>query len=708
MSSQTPIPGKGVIYRRIAVFLGILLNCVLAYLTWRLRLPFYMDTPGTIAVSALAGSFPGIVTAMATNIVCSLFNPDALYFSILNVLIALTTSWFARKDLLKRPLGILGHLLLISAIGGILGTCMQWLLLQGPQFADVAHIAGVLFGSAGVSYFVGTVLIGFVLNLVDKGIGISAAILILHFVPEGIRDRIRKSYWKQTPLSTEDIRREKKAGRSLERDTSVMLATVAFVLAVIISWISIKLYYEDLKKQYSENAQNAARFAADIVDGDRVEDYIRDGEEAEGYLETKRLLTKIRDSAPAVEYLYVIRVGSEHCTAIFDVETEDTPGWEPGELVPIEESFEPYLEQLLAGDEIELVESNESFGWLLTVYHPVRNSAGKTVCYAGADVSMNYLSDYTGDFLLKALFIFSGFFVLVVGFGLTYSVFRIVYPINSITAAAKSFAEHGQGIGEIDKKVREMRAIKVHTDDEVEELYAALCRMEADMAEQVRELSYYADVTSKMQNGLIITMADMVENRDSDTGAHVQKTAAYVHIILEGLKKKGYYPEKLTPRYMVDVEMSAPLHDVGKINIPDAILNKPGKLTEEEYEIMKTHTTAGKKILENAISTVEGENYLKEARNMAAYHHERWDGKGYPDGIHGEVIPLSARVMAVADVFDALTSPRVYKPGFPLEKALQILREGAGTQFDAKCVEVFLEALPEVKRVLRKFNGTDA
>ncbi|MBQ1881552.1 MAG: HD domain-containing protein, partial [Lachnospiraceae bacterium] len=222
--------------------------------------------------------------------------------------------------------------------------------------------------------------------------------------------------------------------------------------------------------------------------------------------------------------------------------------------------------------------------------------------------------------------------------------------------------------------------------------------------EHLRSIRRLSDSTAKMQDGLIITMADLVESRDSDTGAHVQKTAAYVKIIVEGLKKKGYYLQKITPKFMSDVVRSAPLHDVGKINIPDEVLNKPGKLTDEEYEIMKTHTTAGKRIMENAISTVEGDNYLKEARNMAAYHHERWDGKGYPEGIHGEVIPLSARIMAVADVFDALTSPRVYKPAFPLEKALAILEEGKGTQFDPKCVEVFMDSLPEVKVILKKYN----
>ncbi|MBO5987636.1 MAG: HD domain-containing protein, partial [Lachnospiraceae bacterium] len=228
--------------------------------------------------------------------------------------------------------------------------------------------------------------------------------------------------------------------------------------------------------------------------------------------------------------------------------------------------------------------------------------------------------------------------------------------------------------------------------------------MESDMADQFRDIRRFSDNVLKMQDGLIVLIADMVENRDSDTGNHIQKTASYVHIILDGLKRKEYYAEQLTPQFMEYVVKSAPLHDTGKIKIPDKILNKPGKFTSEEFEIMRTHAALGKDILDKAIKTVEGESYLSEARNMAAYHHERWDGKGYPEGLKGEEIPLSARIMAVADVFDALTSKRVYKPAFSMEVALEIIREGQGTQFDPKCVEVFLEAIPDIEAVLQKYS----
>ena len=207
--------------------------------------------------------------------------------------------------------------------------------------------------------------------------------------------------------------------------------------------------------------------------------------------------------------------------------------------------------------------------------------------------------------------------------------------------------------------------------------------------------SFYHERISHMQSGMITFMAEVVENRDDNTGGHIRRTAEYVECIAKELKRQGVYHDILTDRYLSDMVVAAPLHDIGKIHIPDAVLNKPGKLTEEEFEIMKTHTTAGKELLNHAKAELGESEYLNMAVEMAAYHHEWWNGKGYPYGISGKEIPLCARIMAVADVFDALTSKRCYKNAMPLEKAYAIIREESGTHFDPAVVEAFFAAVAE-------------
>ena len=179
----------------------------------------------------------------------------------------------------------------------------------------------------------------------------------------------------------------------------------------------------------------------------------------------------------------------------------------------------------------------------------------------------------------------------------------------------------------------------------------------------------------------------------------MRKTAVYSEIILRQMKKEGVYAEYLTDEYIDEVVSCAPLHDIGKIQVTDAILNKPGRLTDDEFREMKSHAAAGREIIDQAISIVgESTDYLNEAKNLAACHHEKWDGSGYPAGLSGEEIPLSARVMAVADVFDALVSRRSYKEPFSVDTAIGIIREGAGTHFDPQVVRAFLDAEDEIRK----------
>ena len=174
---------------------------------------------------------------------------------------------------------------------------------------------------------------------------------------------------------------------------------------------------------------------------------------------------------------------------------------------------------------------------------------------------------------------------------------------------------------------------------------------------------------------------------------------------MQELRKEGKYTEILTDSFIQDVVNSAPLHDVGKIQVSDVLLNKPGKLTDEEFRQMQYHTIAGGDIIAHAIALVSDAGYLAEAKNLATYHHERWDGRGYPTGLVGDDIPLSARIMAVADVFDALVSRRSYKAPFPFEKAMSIIREESGTHFDPVVAEAFLNAEDEVRRIEEEFSA---
>lgn len=220
----------------------------------------------------------------------------------------------------------------------------------------------------------------------------------------------------------------------------------------------------------------------------------------------------------------------------------------------------------------------------------------------------------------------------------------------------------------------------------------------------INRKKHYYNKNSRLQKSLIIAMADLVENRDENTGGHIQRTAKYVEIIANQLRDTGIYTDILTDKYIEHMVIAAPLHDVGKIRIPDAVLNKPGRLTDEEFAQMKTHSSAGRTIIDQVEEETGDIEYLTIAKEMAEFHHERMDGKGYPHGLVGEEIPLCAKILAVADVFDALVSKRCYKDAMPLDKAFSIIEEETGDHFDVEVAKAFLESRERIEQCLEEFQ----
>jgi putative two-component system response regulator len=203
----------------------------------------------------------------------------------------------------------------------------------------------------------------------------------------------------------------------------------------------------------------------------------------------------------------------------------------------------------------------------------------------------------------------------------------------------------------------------------------------------------------ELQNAVISTLAEMVEFRDSNTGNHICATVKYLEALLSGMMNRGVYESELDQWDVEFLLPSAQLHDVGKIAISDSILNKPGKLTEEEFKIMKQHPAIGVMIIEGIESQTSESEFLTNAKIFAATHHEKWDGSGYPYGLSGENIPLLGRLMAVADVYDALVSKRAYKEPMPPPKAESIIMDGRGTHFDPMLIDVFEDVSGEFEDI---------
>lgn len=266
-------------------------------------------------------------------------------------------------------------------------------------------------------------------------------------------------------------------------------------------------------------------------------------------------------------------------------------------------------------------------------------------------------------------------------------------PVIFVTAKHETMDEaRGLDLGAVDYILKPINPkllllrVKAHLASKA---YADLHRnrsaqLEELVVQRTHEIRSLQDVT-------ILALSSMAETRDNETGNHILRTQRYVRAIAEEMSKRRNMEHILTPYYINQLFKSAPLHDIGKVGVPDHILLKPGPLTAEEFEIMKTHTTMGYDALvkaEKSLGMVL--SFLDCAKEIALSHQEKWDGSGYPQGLSGDKIPFSARLMAVADVYDALISRRVYKPPFSHEKALMIMREGRGTHFDPDVLDAFL------------------
>ena len=681
---------------------GLAINLLGVRLALAAKLPLFLDCIGTMLAAVLGGYIPGVAVGFLTNVINGLSDYTTAYYGVLNVLIAIVAGyagskgWFARWR--KYPL----ITLTMALIGGVLGSVLTWMLYGGGLGEGISAPLAKRLMDGGMGMFMSQFIADVAIDLLDKAVCVALVMLVIRLIPEERRAGLRFHSWKQTPMTEKERRwADRHASRTISLQAKVMLliGVVTVTIAVVVSAISFVQFHEANIEQQIKLANGVVGLVASNINPARVDDFLENGDQAAGYLGVKARLGAIMASTPDIEYVYVYRIEEDGCHVVFDPDSPDLKGEPAGTVIPFDNAFIEYVPALLAGEAIPPVISDETYGWLLTIYKPVRDPFGNCVCYAAVDVSMSAIVAKERMFLVRVIALFCGFFLLILTLAAWLAEYHIVLPINAMAMAAGHFAYNSEEARA--DSLEQIGRLQIRTGDEIENLYHAMLKTTGDIMRYIAEAQEKNETIAKLQNGLIMVMADLVESRDKCTGDHVRKTAAYARLIMEEMKRKGVYADQMTDEFISDVVNSAPLHDVGKIKVSDTVLNKPGRLTDEEFAQMRLHTTMGGEIIGQAIGTISDADsgYLAEARNLAAYHHEKWNGSGYPCGLSGEEIPLSARIMAVADVFDALVSTRSYKKGFPFEKAMDIIREGAGSHFDPNIAQVFLDASDKVRAI---------
>lgn|GEM_PF-1913955 len=326
------------ILRAVFIVVGIAINVLVSLTAYHFDLPVFLDTIGTILVSGVAGFFPGILTAVMTNVVFALFNSVSMYFGVTNALVAILTAWLVRnRDVRSVRIGV-EFIILAGFITGEISAIIQWWVLGGPQSQTIAEAAKAMADFTGFNTFWAFSIVNVIVNIIDKGLCVFIALRIFHIIPEDKRTLIKNAGWRQTPLSDEDRRIltawSKDTKYSLGRRVTSALLGLMLILIIIMGGVGVQLYFKRAYEDRKISTMNAAKFAAEIVDADNIEAYIKNGEKEPGYKETEDMLYKIRENAFGVEYLYVIRisriVGDEEFTENKFVMKKLTvfPGWD--------------------------------------------------------------------------------------------------------------------------------------------------------------------------------------------------------------------------------------------------------------------------------------------------------------------------------------------------------------------------------------------
>lgn len=458
--------------------------------------------------------------------------------------------------------------------------------------------------------------------------------------------------------------------------------TLGFVFAILILGIVIFIcceYYSinAAKKNLQQLTKSCARSAAYTLYNMPVKKYLSEGKNDEYYEQLSTLISICKHFGLKYLYVYIPNFSKNELTTIFYVDgnsNNNLKGRELGSIIPWK--ITQLEKDTFDGKILNEVFINKNYmGHTITSYATVYDNKNKPIALVGADLDFNTIKNKIIHNILTTITFITICLCAIYTVLILFLKKMFIKPVLKISLRMANFARD---------KDKDFKPLKVKTDDEIGLMAKSFNKMVFDINSYIKQIT-------ELQMETIFSLAKLAQSRDDDTGKHLERVQQYCKVLSEQLLKNSPYNHLIDKNFIENIVYASPLHDIGKVGISDNILLKQEQLSSEEFEQIKKHTIIGYETLKQVHSKFGRNSFIEMGMVVALCHHERFDGSGYPNNLKGEEIHLAARIMAIADVYDALSSKRIYKPAYNHEKCIQIIKEGKGSLFDPIIVDAFLE-----------------
>lgn len=471
----------------------------------------------------------------------------------------------------------------------------------------------------------------------------------------------------------------------------IIIVMVAVLLCVATIGAAYYIYAQTAETRFSNLTENVAQTVSGFLKNKDMDVYLNGGDTV-GYIETNNKIKNLKANIPDLYCIGVYKMTPDGMQVVFDTSSNDIKGG-MGKSIDYDSSWEPYKQSLLNGETIADAQILVNSGMALMYCMPVEGFKGDNPVYVCAGVAKDVVNAEVNAFVRFNRIAIIGVTVFLLLVCVVLFEKRIIVPVLRICARVN------EATGRADSEyIYTIVGSDLRTGNELENIYKGLLKIYTSK-------SRVFNAVAKADESSAEAIKSLIKRMDNFTASHLDNSLQYVMLIANELRKKEKFKKLISDKDMEDLMLAAPLHDIGKLVIPPEIIGKPGKLTDDEYEVMKKHSELGGKLIEELYLKNSDESYLHMAKEIAVHHHERWNGSGYPSGLKGEEIPVCVRIMAIADVFDALVSERVYKPAYSFDKSFEMVVNDSGKFFDPEIIDSFIDIKERLREVHQRISN---